>query len=668
MDKDKLNSFVKKLVEENKKEELNVLWSFVFSGCDTGFRKFTNEAKEHFAKIFKQSLELKYNESDPFRIIDNIIKPMELCGLDVKNIYNDRIIVIHALLSNKADKILIDELKEKIKNLKEGDKDILDIVFAFVHVNKSDIDNIIDKFYIQSLDNVNYINVDINAVRGFLIKFKNINKTYNEITNIFVSNGFILSPYIASSSALTSENIIVPLFLLDVYVNDFLKGNFIDEIKSWQEKEEKELKMPKTEQKEEYDSWGKGLKEREEIQKQLQIKLNSYISDLVQKKNFIAVDIISTLAFTPTAKSYVDINNNNNNRAEEFREWLQKLAIENIKIKHSLKEREAKNKVNETFDNFFDTFHEFLSYEYYDYNLSVLYNILKNLLEIENEIRNRLESLNEREKKAVSFLIEYANSEPEFLDRKNITFDSNDWSLGKCNQIINQIFIEENYGKTEPFKRRTKEIMPLMGAQIKIEDYPRFEIGDIAVKSGLGFWSPYITGSSNTGFNVVITFPTWLLTKSWKSLPIIPDFKQKIIEVESKEKPQKFSESIKELKIYLDECSPFEFENFVSLLFQKMGYQTSVTRKTGDYGIDVIAKKDGLRIGIQCKKNSPQNLVGNRVVRDTLGSMDKYKLNECILITTSDFTPQAKEQARDAPIELWNRAELEEKIKKYLLF
>ncbi len=111
----------------------------------------------------------------------------------------------------------------------------------------------------------------------------------------------------------------------------------------------------------------------------------------------------------------------------------------------------------------------------------------------------------------------------------------------------------------------------------------------------------------------------------------------------------------------------FEFEHFIAKLFQKMGYETSVTRKTGDYGIDVIATKDDDIVAIQVKKNSHGNNVGDVVVQNTLGGMLKYKANKAIIITTSDFTTMAHEQAKEAPIELWNKKTLHQIVRKYFV-
>ena len=114
--------------------------------------------------------------------------------------------------------------------------------------------------------------------------------------------------------------------------------------------------------------------------------------------------------------------------------------------------------------------------------------------------------------------------------------------------------------------------------------------------------------------------------------------------------------------------TPFEFENFISELFKKIGYNTEVTSKTGDYGIDVIAKDKNDVIAIQVKKYSKGNNVSNRDVQRLLGAMHlrTIKANKAILITTSDFTMQAKEQAKEAPIELWNGSYLNNIVEKYM--
>jgi len=97
-----------------------------------------------------------------------------------------------------------------------------------------------------------------------------------------------------------------------------------------------------------------------------------------------------------------------------------------------------------------------------------------------------------------------------------------------------------------------------------------------------------------------------------------------------------------------------EMEELTGKLFEKKGYSVEVTQGSGDFGIDVWAKKDGLIIGIQVKKWI--NDVGFDDVTKTLGS-NLGRGNKFILIsTTSFFTPQAWEHQGQHShlIELWD--------------
>jgi len=113
--------------------------------------------------------------------------------------------------------------------------------------------------------------------------------------------------------------------------------------------------------------------------------------------------------------------------------------------------------------------------------------------------------------------------------------------------------------------------------------------------------------------------------------------------------------------------SPFEFEHFVARLLVEMGYSTKVTQKTGDYGVDIIAKKNKVVVAVQCKRFQEKNLVGNRDIQRILGARHSINAQKCILVTTSKFTKQAIQQSKGAPIELWDKELLHNFVKKYLL-
>jgi HJR/Mrr/RecB family endonuclease len=108
----------------------------------------------------------------------------------------------------------------------------------------------------------------------------------------------------------------------------------------------------------------------------------------------------------------------------------------------------------------------------------------------------------------------------------------------------------------------------------------------------------------------------------------------------------------KDLLNRLRRMHPSEFEDYVSDLYDRLGYKTERVGRSHDGGVDVIATKDGIKHYIQCKKYiTRQAGVGD--VRDFAGAlMDKLSAGKGIFITTNIFTTEAEQYAIDKPIEL----------------
>ena len=102
-----------------------------------------------------------------------------------------------------------------------------------------------------------------------------------------------------------------------------------------------------------------------------------------------------------------------------------------------------------------------------------------------------------------------------------------------------------------------------------------------------------------------------------------------------------------------------EFENFCADLLRDKGYSNvSVTSASGDQGIDLLAEKDGLSWGFQCKRWGKSNHVGNDVIRETYAGKAFYHCDKAVVITTSSFTRKAVECAKELEILLWDRSVL----------
>lgn len=87
----------------------------------------------------------------------------------------------------------------------------------------------------------------------------------------------------------------------------------------------------------------------------------------------------------------------------------------------------------------------------------------------------------------------------------------------------------------------------------------------------------------------------------------------------------------------------WEFEHWVAEALQKFGWQARATQGSGDQGVDVVATKDGLSLGIQCKRYSGS--VGNKAVQEAFSGAKHMGLNRAAVLTNAEFTKSARELA-----------------------
>ena len=94
-----------------------------------------------------------------------------------------------------------------------------------------------------------------------------------------------------------------------------------------------------------------------------------------------------------------------------------------------------------------------------------------------------------------------------------------------------------------------------------------------------------------------------------------------------------------------------EFEFFVREQLLKQGYdRVETTAVSGDMGADLIARRDGKTIVVQCKRYSAA--VGIQAVQEVLGAKLFYAADEAWVITDSTFTEAARKLARAADVRL----------------
>lgn len=98
------------------------------------------------------------------------------------------------------------------------------------------------------------------------------------------------------------------------------------------------------------------------------------------------------------------------------------------------------------------------------------------------------------------------------------------------------------------------------------------------------------------------------------------------------------------------QLSAANFEKEVGLLYTAQGYRVESTGGAGDGGIDLVLRKEGETVIVQCKAhNTP---IGPGAVRELYGTLMAANAHQAILVSTAGFTQGARSFALGKPIRL----------------
>ena len=124
-----------------------------------------------------------------------------------------------------------------------------------------------------------------------------------------------------------------------------------------------------------------------------------------------------------------------------------------------------------------------------------------------------------------------------------------------------------------------------------------------------------------------------------------------------------------QLKAVLQEMDPYEFEYFVGDLWERMGWETTVSTASADQGVDITARKstpyDQLLL-IQAKRYGPNTTVGSPEIQQYASLRNQFDgVDKVLLVTTNDYTRQARETAEALNVKLINGDDLVELIHEH---
>ena len=113
----------------------------------------------------------------------------------------------------------------------------------------------------------------------------------------------------------------------------------------------------------------------------------------------------------------------------------------------------------------------------------------------------------------------------------------------------------------------------------------------------------------------------------------------------------------------MDEMEGHDFEYYCADLLRKDGFlSVEVTKGSGDFGVDILAERDGITYAFQCKCYDKP--IGVKAVQEVYAGRDFYNRMVGVVITNQYYTQPAVELADKLKVILWDRDYIELMDKK----
>lgn len=106
----------------------------------------------------------------------------------------------------------------------------------------------------------------------------------------------------------------------------------------------------------------------------------------------------------------------------------------------------------------------------------------------------------------------------------------------------------------------------------------------------------------------------------------------------------------------IDAMSGVEFESYVAARLRRAGWQVRFTPAVGDYGVDLIADKDGESAAIQCKRHG--KTIGVAAVQQVVSGALHHGCTRSIVVSNQEFTSAARQLAYSHRCQLIGRRAL----------
>lgn len=112
----------------------------------------------------------------------------------------------------------------------------------------------------------------------------------------------------------------------------------------------------------------------------------------------------------------------------------------------------------------------------------------------------------------------------------------------------------------------------------------------------------------------------------------------------------------------LQAMDSYAFEQFLGNLWERKGWETRVSEESNDRGVDIRATKAypyDQQLVIQAKRHGPETTVGGLDIQQYASlAHQEDGIDKVAIVTTNEFTPQARTMADDLNVERLNGTDL----------
>ncbi|BBZ76044.1 hypothetical protein MANY_13810 [Mycolicibacterium anyangense] len=93
----------------------------------------------------------------------------------------------------------------------------------------------------------------------------------------------------------------------------------------------------------------------------------------------------------------------------------------------------------------------------------------------------------------------------------------------------------------------------------------------------------------------------------------------------------------------VDAMTGVEFEHYVAAVLRGRGYDVEMTKVTGDFGVDLIATRDGVRTAVQCKRQG--RVVNGSAIQQVVAGAAVYECQNTMVVSNHRYTEAAQQLA-----------------------